>query len=102
MPLLMPTVQGMWLYAAIVGLGYGAFTSVDMALMTQVLPKGGRSAGKDLGLLIIALNIPLILGPVLAAVILNLTNENYAVLFGCATVLIVASAFLVLPIRSVR
>lgn len=32
-PLFMPTLTGMYLYAAVLGLGYGAFTSIDMALM---------------------------------------------------------------------
>lgn len=102
MPLLMPTMTGMYLYAGIVGIGYGAYTAVDMALMTQVLPKGGKSAGKDLGILIIALNIPLILGPVLAALILNISGNSYATLFTVAATLVAFSALLVLPIRSVR
>jgi MFS family permease len=101
-PLLMPTIQGMYIFAAIVGMGYGAFTSVDMALMTQVLPKRDHSAGKDLGLLIIGLNIPLILGPVVAALLLGWSGQDYRILFGVGIVLVVFSAFLVLPIKSTR
>ena len=53
-----------------IGLGYGAFMSVDLALMTQVLPvrePGDEAVGKDLGILTTAINIPQILAPVLAA-----------------------------------
>src|SRR3546814_2386466 len=56
------------IYAALIGIGYGAFMSVDMALMTQVLPKAdGEATGKDLGILTTAVNIPQILSPVFAA-----------------------------------
>jgi MFS family permease len=101
-PVFEPTVFGLYVYAAIVGVGYGTFTSVDMALMTEVLPKTDDSAGKNLGLLIIALNIPLILGPILAAGILNATGNNYAALFITAATLICVSACMVVPIKSVR
>src|SRR3546814_9327334 len=51
-PLFLPSLQGMLIYAALIGIGYGAFMSVDMALMTQVLPKAdGEANGKDLGIL---------------------------------------------------
>src|SRR3546814_4897877 len=51
-PLFLPSLQGMLIYAALIGIGYGAFMSVDMALMTQVLPKAdGEATGKDLGIL---------------------------------------------------
>src|SRR3546814_3873150 len=35
-PLFLPSLQGMLIYAALIGIGYGAFMSVDMALMTQI------------------------------------------------------------------
>jgi MFS family permease len=104
-PLLMPTVEGMYGYAVLIGLGYGAFMSVDMALMTQVLPKrgeGGESTGKDLGLLTTAINIPQILAPVLAVMLLKATDNDYSVLFIAAIVFVFAGSFFVWPIKSVR
>jgi len=104
-PLLAPTVSGMYVYAVLIGLGYGAFMSVDLALMTQVLPvreTGDEAVGKDLGILTTAINIPQILSPVLAAWVLSMTGNDYPLLFVMAAAFVVAGAFLVLPIRSVR
>src|SRR3546814_1584398 len=103
LPLFLPSLQGMLFYAALVGIGYGAFMSVDMALMTQVLPKAdGEATGKDLGILSTAVNIPQILSPVFAAWLLNLSGGDYTVLFIAAIIFVYAGSFLVLPIRSVR
>jgi MFS family permease len=102
-PLLAPTVTGMIGYAVLIGLGYGAFMSVDMALMTQVLPKAdGGDTGKDLGLLTTAVNIPQILSPVWAAWLLSMTGEDYRSLFISAIVLVFAGSAFVWPIKSVR
>jgi MFS family permease len=79
--------------------------SVDLALMTQVLPvreKGDEAVGKDLGILTTAINIPQILSPVLAAWVLTMTGNDYPLLFVMAAAFVVAGAFFVLPIRSVR
>ena len=104
-PLASATITGMYVYAVLIGLGYGAFMSVDLALMTQVLPEraiGEESVGKDLGLLTTAINIPQILSPVLAAWLLTMTGNNYPLLFVLAAAFVVAGAFFVLPIRAVR
>lgn len=105
-PLLVPTPEGMMGYAVLIGLGYGAFMSVDLALMTQVLPKAREgeedATGKDLGILTTAVNVPQIISPVMAAAILTLTGNNYPLLFVVSGLFVVIGSFLVLPIRSVR
>lgn len=102
-PLLSPNMDGMWTYAAIIGVGYGMFMSIDMALMTQVLPKSALGdEGKDLGILTTAVNIPQILSPIMAAILLNLFANDYSVIFWAAVVFVFGSAFCVMPIRSVR
>jgi MFS family permease len=102
-PLALPSMTGMWAYAAIIGLGYGMFMSIDMALMTQVLPKGSvGDQGRDLGILTIAVNIPQILSPVMAAALLHASGGDYRTIFWAALVFVFASALCVLPIRSVR
>lgn len=104
-PLILPTIEGMYGYAVLIGLGYGAFMSVDMALMTQVLPKreeGRDSTGKDLGLLTTAINIPQIISPVLALMLLKSTGNDYSALFIAAIAFVFAGSFFVWPIRSVR
>jgi MFS family permease len=104
-PLVSPTTNGMVVYAVLIGLGYGAFMSVDLALMTQVLPireKNEDAVGKDLGLLSTAINIPQILSPVLAAWLLSLTGQNYPLLFVVSAAFVAVGAFFVLPIRSAK
>ncbi|MEZ0496433.1 MFS transporter [Sphingomonas sp. IW22] len=104
-PLIAPSLGGMIAYAVLIGIGYGAFMSVDLALMTQVLPKrdeGDDATGKDLGILTTAVNVPQILSPVFAAALLTMTGNNYPALFVVAGGFVLAGAFLVLPIRSVR
>lgn len=100
-PLLSPSIGGMLIYGCIVGFGYGAYTAVDTALMIDVLP-GGGSAGKDLGILNIASNVPQALTPVVAAALLSAFGNNYAVIFVYAAVAAVLSSLFVLPIKSVR
>ncbi|MGF7153701.1 MFS transporter [Novosphingobium gossypii] len=106
-PLVAPSMAGMWVYAAVIGVGYGMFMSIDMALMTQVLPPPasddeGGDAGKDLGVLTTAVNIPQIISPVMAAVLLSLSGGDYRAIFIAAVVFVFGSALCVLPIRSVR
>jgi MFS family permease len=106
-PMFMPNIPGMIWYAALMGIGYGAFMSVDMALMTQVLPKSlkgedAESTGKDLGILQSAINLPQILSPIWCAFLLNLSGNNYQWLFISAMVFVYAGSFFVLPIKSVR
>lgn len=102
-PLVLPTMTGMWIYAGAIGVGYGMFMSIDMALMTQVLPKSAvGDEGKDLGVLTTAVNIPQIISPVMAAVLLHLFDNNYAAIFIAAIIFVFSSAFLVAPIKAVR
>jgi MFS family permease len=102
-PLVLPNLTGMWIYAGVIGIGYGMFMSIDMALMTQVLPKSAvGDEGKDLGVLTTAVNIPQIISPVMAAVLLHLFDNNYAAIFVAAIVFVFASALCVAPIKGVR
>ncbi|MDB6010564.1 MAG: transporter [Gammaproteobacteria bacterium] len=104
-PVVAPSIPGMMVYAVLIGIGYGAFMSVDLALMTQVLPErpgAGDSTGKDLGILATAINVPQIVSPVLAAALLGATGNNYALLFIAAGAFVFVGSFLVLPIRSVQ
>ncbi len=102
-PLALPSMTGMWIYAAVIGVGYGMFMSIDIALMTQVLPKSATGdEGRDLGVLTTAVNIPQIISPVMAAALLGLTGGDYRVIFAAAIIFVFGSALCVLPIRSVR
>lgn len=98
-PLLMPTLTGMLVFAAICSLGFGAYMSVDAALMSEVLPSAGTFA-KDLGVLNIAATLPQTIGPFLAGAIV--VSVGYAALFPVGIVLAIAGAVSIIPIKSVR
>ncbi|MGL4429839.1 MAG: MFS transporter [Silvania sp.] len=100
-PLLMPTETSMLIMAGVLGLGYGCYMSIDMALMTQVLPNKGANAGKDMGVFSIANKCPQMIVTPLGALILSLTS-SYSMVFTFAIIMVIASACLIMPIRSVK
>ena len=67
---------------AFLGAGYGAFLSVDQALVTQVLPDAETRA-KDLGIMNIGTNVPQAIAPVVAALVIDQLG-GYRVLFAFA------------------
>lgn len=101
MPLLMPDVTGMLAMSAINGFGFGFYMSCDTALMTEVLPGGGTGAGKDLGILNIATNIPQSMSAAIAALIITYFG-GYPALFVFAMLCVAAAALVIIPIKSVR
>jgi len=101
MPLFMPTMTGMIIMSAVNGLGFGLYMASDTALMTEVLPGGGVNAGKDLGILNVATNIPQAMSPAIAAVLIG-TFGGYPALFIFGMISVVIAAFVLIPIKSVR
>jgi MFS family permease len=101
MPLLMPNLGGMFAMSAINGFGFGIYMSCDTALMTEVLPGGGRTAAKDLGILNVAANIPQALSPAVAALLIG-SLGGYPALFIFAMVFVVVAAIVLIPIKGVR
>ena len=101
-PVFMPTLTGMYIYAAIFGAGYAAFIAIDLALITRVLPKRSNSVARDMGVMTIANVVPQALSPLLAVPLLKAFHNDYSTIFIAAIVCVVASSFLILPIRSVR
>jgi MFS family permease len=95
-----PTWTGVLVAAAVLGIGFGAYTSVDFALLTQVLPSSVDRA-KDLGVFNIASSLPQVLAPVVAAPIVTGLG-GYPVLYVVAGVVGLAGAVLVYRIKSVR
>jgi MFS family permease len=84
----------------LLGAGYGAYTSVDQALVTQVLPDPRAVAG-ELGVMNVAAVAPQALAPLLAALVIAELG-GYAVLFTLAGAFTVLGAASVGRIRSVR
>jgi MFS family permease len=86
--------------AAFLGAGYGAYMSVDQALITHVLPDA-QSRAKDLGIMNVGSVGPQALAPLAASVIIA-TLGGYSVLFGTAGVTTALGALMVYRIKSVR
>jgi MFS family permease len=84
----------------LLGAGYGCYTSVDQALVTQVLPDLETVAG-DLGVMNVAVVAPQALAPLLASLVIAELG-GYGVLFGLAGVVTVLGALSVARIRTVR
>jgi MFS family permease len=95
-----PTWTGVLVAAAVLGIGFGTYTSVDFALLTQVLPSSTDRA-KDLGVLNVASSLPQVLAPVVAAPIVTQLG-GYPVLYVVAGAVGLTGAVLVYRIRSVR
>ncbi len=93
------TMPAAYLGAVVLGIGFGAYTAVDFALITQVLP-GAADRAKDLGVINIANALPQVLAPVLAAAVLGL-GLGYPGLYLLAAAVSVLGSVLVRRIRSV-
>lgn len=93
-------------FGLVFGLGYGAYTSVDWALATDVLPSNA-SAGKDMGIWGIAATLPQVVAPGIAGGLLdrfNLAAPNlgYTVIFSLAVGYFAVGSILVWKIRRAR
>lgn len=86
------TWTGAIVCAALLGLGYGVYLSVDQALITQVLPTAEDRA-KDLGIINIANSAPQVLGPALAAPIVAHLGGYPSLYITVAVVTVLGSAF---------
>ncbi|MFE7115510.1 MFS transporter [Streptomyces sp. NPDC057654] len=93
------TWTGALVAAAVLGVGFGVFTSVDFALITDVLPTAA-DRGKDLGVVNIANSLPQVLAPALAAPVVTHLG-GYRVLYVLAAAVVLAGAAGVHRIRGV-
>jgi MFS family permease len=92
------TWVGAFAGAVILGIGFGIYTAVDFAMITQVLPSADDRA-KDLGVINIANALPQVLAPGIAAIVLGL-GAGYSTLYVIAAGVSVLGSVLVVKIRS--
>lgn len=98
------TVTGFYVVEAVLGVAYGVYVGVDLALVIDVLPNPDDS-GKDLGVFNMANALPQTLAPVFGAFLLSIgsaTNTNYTLLLYAAGVAAAIGALVVLPIKKVK
>lgn len=95
-----PTWSAVLVAAAVLGLGFGGYLGVDLALITQVLPLAS-ARGKDLGVINIANALPQVVGSAIAALVIS-TFHSYTVLFISAAILASFGAVLIQRIKSVQ
>ncbi|MFB7908748.1 MFS transporter [Kitasatospora sp. NPDC056076] len=95
-----PSWPGALVAAGLMGLGYGVYVSVDQALITQVLPSAD-DGGRDLGITNLANVLPHLLGPLLAAALVN-SPGGYRSLYVVTAGLTLGGGMLVRRVRGVR
>ena len=98
------TVNGFYLVEAVLGLAFGIYVGVDLALVVDVLPNPDN-AGKDLGVFNMANALPQTLAPVLGAALLAINstnNQNYDLLLYVAAGAALLGALIVIPIKKVK
>jgi MFS family permease len=84
----------------VIATGMGVFFAVDLALASQVLPEVA-DRGKDMGIVMIATYVPIVISPLVAGLALGLLH-SYLTLFVILSVAALVAAVLILPIKSVR
>jgi MFS family permease len=98
------TLGGFYAVEAMLGIAYGIYVGVDLALVVDVLPNPD-DAGKDLGVFNMANALPQTVAPVFGAALLGIAsanNQNYTLLLYTAGVAALIGALVVLPIKKVR
>jgi MFS family permease len=98
------TVGQFYLVEALLGIAFGIYASVDMALVLEVLPNANSTA-KDLGVFNMANAAPQSLAPFAGAWLLTVgaaAAPAYGLLLGAAAAAALAGALVIMPIKGVR
>ncbi|GAC1375225.1 MAG: hypothetical protein PVS3B1_32500 [Ktedonobacteraceae bacterium] len=86
---------------AVFGLGYGAYQSVDWALVADVLPSQ-RDYARDMGVWSISLAVPQIIAPVLGGPLIDMFSRNGQTVLGYQLLFVMAIVYCVLGTVTVR
>ncbi|WP_328886102.1 MFS transporter [Streptomyces sp. NBC_00316] len=86
----------------VLGLGFGTYLGVDLALVIDVLPDP-ENPSKDLGIFNIAMSAPQIFAPALGALLISLGGgHNYSILLITSSLVCLGGALAILPVRKVH
>jgi MFS family permease len=97
---LAPSLTTTLVAAALLGIGYGAYMSVGLALATDLLPFPEDHA-RDLGIVNVAASLGQLVGPLLGAGLVALVG-GFGLLFAVGGVLSIAGGLMTLAIRRPR
>lgn len=93
-----------YILEALLGLAYGIYVGVDLALVVDVLPNPEES-GKDLGVFNIANALPQTFAPLIGGILVYVsdpTGNNYGLWFSVCAVAAILGAIAIFPIKKVR
>ena len=99
-PWIFKSELSMFIYAALMGLGYGIYMAVDQALNVDVLPNPDE-AGKDLGILNLANTLGQVIAPIVVSALVLYTG-GYFLVFPVAICMVMIGAVIILFIKSVK
>ncbi|WP_018143733.1 MFS transporter [Alloscardovia criceti] len=99
-PWILKSAMSMFIYAALMGIGYGIYMAVDQALNVDVLPNPDE-AGKDLGILNLANTLGQVIAPIAVSSIVVITG-GYFLVFPVAIVAVMVGAVVILFIKKVN
>ena len=97
-------ITAFYILEAFLGIAYGMYVGVDLALVVDVLPNPDDS-GKDLGVFNIANALPQTFAPLIGGIIVYIGSENgnnYGLWFSICGVLALIGAIVIFPIKSVK
>jgi MFS family permease len=93
-----PTLTAVMIAGVILGIGLGAFSSVEMALVTRILPNK-EDAAKDFGLMNVANALPQSIVPAIAPLLLGI--GGWVSFFLSLSVCVVLAMFALRPLPEV-
>lgn len=102
--ILIKDVPSFYVLEALMGIAYGIYVGVDLALVVDVLPNPDDS-GKDLGVFNIANALPQTIAPMVGGILVYVgdpTGNNYALWFSVLGVAALIGAAVIFPIKKVR
>ncbi|WP_084595889.1 MFS transporter [Microbacterium profundi] len=100
MILISPTFIGTAIAAGVMGVGYGAYMAVSLALATDLLPRV-KDHARDLGIVNVSATLGQLLGPLLGAGLVALVG-GFWLLFLVAGILSVIGAVMTVAVRPAR
>jgi MFS family permease len=95
------STSGFYWAEAVIGVGFGIYVAVDLALVVDVLPNPDDAA-KDLGVFNIAVAGPQALAPGLSAALLAAGGGGYDLMLAVAAGIALLGALAILPVKKVR